>query len=94
MRYQKKLAPSMLRNWKAMLMQTPISDSVTISRTIVPVLLATAPNWDSAASAKEAVGCSDHPADNAHHQLPCASQISRTSWAQAVCAFNQLATKR
>ncbi len=38
-RYQKKLAPSMLRNWKAMLMQTPISESVTISRTIVPVLL-------------------------------------------------------
>ena len=52
-RYQKKLAPSMLRNWKAMLMQTPISESVTISRTIVPVLLATAPNWDSAASARK-----------------------------------------
>jgi type IV secretion system protein VirB6 len=36
MRYQKKLAPSMLRNWKAMLMQTPISESVTISRPLVP----------------------------------------------------------
>src|SRR5690606_15181473 len=52
-RYQKNVAPSMLRNWNAILMQTPIRESVTISRTIVPVLLATAPNWDSAASARK-----------------------------------------
>lgn len=44
---------SMLRNRKAMLMQTPISESVTINRATVPVLLATAPNRDLAASARK-----------------------------------------
>jgi hypothetical protein len=38
---------------------------------------------------KEAVGGSDHPADDAHYQLPCASQRSWTSRAIWFCSFRR-----